>query len=148
MYVWWNSRTRESSSRFFFFFFFFFFFLLFLFHLFLFNNLWINVKRCFDVLLFIILTDRVSPWSIGICTYALFGIVKFTTNVAEWLRRWTLDQTFQGASLLTDVHFCSVPYIYFLITIFMCFPSYYFIKRVIDFIYIFYSRKSCTNLLE
>ena len=42
----------------------------------------------------------------------------------------------------------SVPdiYFFFLITIFMIFaPSPYLINKVIDFIYIFYNRKSCTN---
>ena len=40
--------------------------------------------------------------------------LKVTTNVAEWLRRWTPDQTFVGSSPLIDDLFASVPDISFL----------------------------------
>ena len=57
------------------------FFLLFLFHLFLFNDLINKVKKCFDVLLFILLADLVLHTvlllgQLVFCTYALFGTLR------------------------------------------------------------------------
>ena len=53
--------------------------------------------------LFIMLAELVphTVWLLDqlvFCTYALFGTLKFTMNVVEWLRHWTPDQTFVSSN--------------------------------------------------
>ena len=70
---------------------------------------------------------------------------KFTTVMAEWLSRWTSDQMVVGSTPITDdlIFLCQIFLNY---NIHAIFPSLCVINRVIDFIYIFYNRKRCTNL--
>ena len=100
------------------------FFLLFLFNLFLFNVL-INVKRCFDVLLFIVLVE------LALHIVSFLGQFVFYTYTLFWTLKIhyrngrvfiALDQRWVGSSsLIDDLFFFKARYF---LTIFMIFsPS-------------------------
>ena len=81
------AEHRGSKSRFF-------FLRNYLFFLFLFNLLKVVLTFFFIVILAEHALHTVSLLGqLVFCTYTLFGTLKFTMNVAEWLRRWTPDQS-------------------------------------------------------
>ena len=79
-------------------------------------------------------------------TYALFGTLKLHYECGRVVRVLDSGSDVRGFDRHHRRYFFSV-LDSFLITAFMnIFPSKYFINRVIEFMYIFYNRKSCTNL--
>ena len=100
------------------------------FYLFLFNDLIKNSKSCFDVLFFflfiiiiIIILVKLALDTILLLRQLVFCTCTFTF-MAEWLSRWTSDQTVVGSTPITDslIFLCQI-FSFFLITIFMIYFS-------------------------
>ena len=115
---------------------------------------YINVKSCIDGRPFFIILAELSwdtillLYQLVFCTFTLFGTLKIhydydQVGIALGLR---IKRSLVRLPSPMILFFCA-RYFFFNYNIHDIFPSQYYMSLiVINFIYIFYNRKSCTNL--